>query len=200
MEQWEIGRSTGICAVTGRELAEGEEYYTVLFEDGDTFRRADYTLDAWDGPPDQTYCYFKTRVPVREEKKTRLLVDDDVLVNFFIRLADETETARLQFRFVLALILMRKRLLKYEETRHEDQAEYWQMRLIGKHAAGGQHSVFNPHLTDEQIDDVAKQLGAILHGDAAIDDADQAPGADPGQPESAGQPEPTSSEDTAENA
>ena len=51
MDQWEIGRSTGVCAATGRELREGEEYYAVLFEEGESFRRADYTLEAWSGPP-----------------------------------------------------------------------------------------------------------------------------------------------------
>ena len=122
MERWEIERSGGVCAATGRELAEGEEHYAVLHEDGDSFRREDYCLEAWQGPPPTAFCFFKTRMPVKEKKK-RLLVDNDVLVNFFLRLAGEEKQSRVHFRFVLALILMRKRLLRYEETVREDDQD-----------------------------------------------------------------------------
>ena len=44
--------------------------------------------------------------------------------------AEETRPQRIAFRFVLALILMRKRLLKYEETQSEDGMEIWRMRTV----------------------------------------------------------------------
>ena len=68
----------------------------------------------------------------------------------------------MQFRFVLALILMRKRLLRYEQTLQEDGREYWQMRLLRDQTL---HRVQNPQLTDEQVAGVSAQLGSILHGD-----------------------------------
>ena len=161
MDKWEIARPSGVCSVTGRTLAEGEEYYGVLFEEGESFRRADYAIEAWTSPPQGAYCYFKSRVPARHKKK-RLFIDDELLVNFFLRLADETDESRLQFRFVLALILMRKRLLRYEQTLSESGREYWQMRLVREQSL---HRVLNPQLTDEQVAGLSAQLGAILHGD-----------------------------------
>ncbi|MCP4246634.1 MAG: hypothetical protein GY778_06265 [bacterium] len=172
MEPKEVVKSTGVCAATGRALAEGEEYYAVLFEEGDSFRRVDYTVESWTEPPPGAYCFFKARVPVRQEKqKQSLLIDDAMLVNFFCRLAEETEPVRLQFRFVLALILMRKRLLRYEQTVSDAGQEYWQMRLTREKSL---HRVLNPQLTDEQIEGVSQQLGAILRGDLA-DRLDQEP-------------------------
>jgi len=164
MDYTDIAKPTGVCTKTGRSLNEGEEYYAVLFEEGDTFRRADYAADAWTGPPEGAYCFFRTRVPARAPAKPSLLIDDDLLANFFCRLADETEPARLQFRFVLALILMRKRLLRYEQTLHDEGREYWQMRLVREQTT---HRVLNPQLTDDQITEVSGQLGAILRGDPA---------------------------------
>ena len=161
MDKWEIARPSGVCAVSGRALAEGEEYYGVLFEEGETFRRADYALECWTGPPEGAYCYFKSRIPPRNKKK-QVFIDDDLLINFFLRLADETDEGRLQFRFVLALILMRKRLLRYEQTEHADSREYWQMRLLREQSL---HRVLNPLLSDDQVASVSAQLGAILHGD-----------------------------------
>ncbi|MEE9295579.1 MAG: hypothetical protein V3W34_11540, partial [Phycisphaerae bacterium] len=106
VEKWQIDKAVGRCAKTGALIDEGEVYYAVLYEQGESFRREEYSVAAWEGLPQGAYCCFKTRMPVKEKKK-RLLVDDDVLVNFFRRLKDETRLVRLQFRFVLALILMR---------------------------------------------------------------------------------------------
>ncbi len=168
MDQWDIARSSGVCAATGKPLAEGEEHYAVLFEEGESFRREDYSLEAWNGPPPGAFCFFRTTVPVKERKK-RLLIDDDLLINFFTRLADERHESRLNFRFVLALILMRKRILKYEETQREAGGEYWHMRLVRDQSM---HRVLNPHLDESQIEQVSRELGVILHGDMGeFDDA-----------------------------
>ena len=160
-QQWQIGHATGCCATTGRRFEEGEAFYTVLFEDGESFGRADYSVDVWKGPPEGAYCFFKTHVPVKEKRK-KLLVDDELLINFFRRLELETEPVRIRFRFVLALILMRKRLLRYEESAVEEGEEVWRMTLVCDRSA---HRVINPRLTDDQIDDVSQQLSAILHSD-----------------------------------
>ena len=163
-QQWQVETSTGKCVATGRHLEEGEEFYTVLFEEGETFRRADYSMEGWQGPPEGAYCHFKTRVPIKEKRK-KLLVDNEVLIGFFHRLVDETEPVRVQFRFVLALILMRKRLLKYDGSSREDSRETWQMTLTRDHST---HRVVNPHLTDTEIEGVSQQLSAILHGDMGV--------------------------------
>lgn len=160
-QDWQVGHSTGRCSVTNRELNEGEEFYAVLFEDGDSFRRVDYSLEGWSGPPEASYCHFKTRVPIREKKK-RLLVDDEVLMNFFLRLESEEDPARVRFRFVLALILMRKRLLRYENSEMVDDQEIWTMTTPKDHMT---HKLVNPRLTDDQIEDVSEQITGILHGD-----------------------------------
>lgn len=162
--EYEIAHHTGQCHVTGRKLAEGEPFYAVLIEAGDGFERRDYSLDAWPAEPPPCFSYWRSRVPRREEKKKRLLVDNDVIINLFQRLETEEEPVRQHFRFVLALILMRKRLLKYEDTVRRDGQEFWRMRLGSEEAV---HEVWNPRLNDEQIEAVSRQLGAILHGDAA---------------------------------
>ncbi|MCH7632853.1 MAG: hypothetical protein IIB59_06535 [Planctomycetes bacterium] len=160
-QQWEVESASGRCSVTGRPLQEGEEFYTVLFEVGESFRRADYSLEAWSGPPEEAFCHFKTRVPVKEQRK-KLLVDNELLIHFFQRLADETDPLRVQFRFVLALILMRKRLLRYDGSSVVDGVEIWKMLLASDRS---EYPVVNPRLTDDQIEGVSGQLSAVLHGD-----------------------------------
>jgi hypothetical protein len=171
-QQWDVKSASGVCGKSGRALAEGEEFYTVLFEEGESFRRADFAADAWEGPPDGCFCFFKSRTPVKEKKK-KLFVDTEMLIGFFRRLEDETEPVRVQFRFVLALLLMRKRLLRYESSAITDGLEVWEMVLTPDKSA---HRVVNPHLTDDQIENVSQQLSVILHSDMghwADQDADR---------------------------
>lgn len=162
-QQWEVERAHGVCAETGRAIVEGEEFFSALFEDGESFRRADYSVEGWSGPPTDSFCHFKSRVPVKEKRK-KLLVDNEMLVSFFVRLAEESELIRIQFRFVLALILMRKRILRYEGSSTNDGQEVWDMTLPRDHS---RHRVVNPRLSEEEVESVSKQLNTILHADMA---------------------------------
>ncbi len=96
-------------------------------------------------------------------------MDDHVLIDLFTRLGGQDDLAGLRFRFVLALLLMRKRILRYEgsETLSQerraalnlssDQAELWQMMLKGEAV-----EVINPVLTSDQISEVSEQISTIL--------------------------------------
>ena len=160
---WPIESPTGRCAATGRAFQEGEEYFSVLFEEGESFRRADYSLEAWHGPPDAAYCHFKSRVPIRKKQK-RWLADDEVLESFFLRLEGEQEPVRIQFRFVLALILMRKRRVRYEGSAVDNGTEWWTVTLMRDRST---HRVANPRLAADQLEEVSRQLSGILHSDVA---------------------------------
>jgi hypothetical protein len=128
------------------------------------------TLSAQNGTEKLTmFSFWKTLVPAAQQKK-KLLVDDSVLVDVFARMEGKTEPQEVRFRFVLALILMRKRLLRYEgvedaapdhpASTHPDAPEVW--RMIPRGAPDQVVHVINPHLTAEQITEVSGQLSAIL--------------------------------------
>jgi hypothetical protein len=163
MTDWEVQKGTGRCATTGREFAEGESFYAALFETAAGIERRDFSVDAWTGPPEGSFCHWRGRIAVRDRKKPTIAVDKTVLTQLFLRLEDESSEVKQQFRFVLGLLLMRKRLLKFEQTLSDGDREYWQMRLVGEQSL---HQVINPRLTDEQVDRLSTQLTAILSGDA----------------------------------
>jgi hypothetical protein len=107
------------------------------------------------------FCYWKTRLPHPNQKK-QIFVDDEMLLAFFERLGKETEQEKVNFRFVLALILMRKRRLKYDATRVEDAKEIWRLRIVSEKQIV---EVINPHLDEEQIEQLSSQIGQILQTD-----------------------------------
>ena len=161
MDQWDVQRSGGRCCGSNRELAPGEEYYAALVDADGSFTRADYSQEYWDAQHPEVFSFWKTRVPQPSEKG-RLFVDDRVLLDLFERLGNETEPLRVNFRFVLTLILMRKRLLKYEQTRHEADREIWLLRRSGTTDV---YEVVNPQLDEAQIQQVSDELSTILHAE-----------------------------------
>jgi len=161
MEQWDVQRGSGHCTGSNRQLLTGEEYYAALVECGGGFERRDYCCEYWEAHKPKVFSFWKTHIPESNQKK-KLFVDDAILWNFFERLADETEPVRVNFRFVLALILMRKRILKYEDTKRDEHQEIWQMRRVGEK---DMHEVINPRLNEHEIQEVAKELSAILRGE-----------------------------------
>jgi hypothetical protein len=158
MEEWEIDKPLGQCYGTGKRIEYGEEYFAALVETEEGLQRRDFCADYWRAEKPQVYCYWKTRLPEPDRKK-RIFVDDEMLMAFFERLAEETEPEKVDFRFVLALILMRKRRLKYDSTRTEEDREIWRLRMVGDKELV---EVINPHLNEEQIEQLTSQVGQIL--------------------------------------
>lgn len=161
MEEWPISKSLGQCYGTGKTIEPGQEYFAALVETQDGLQRRDFCLDYWEQNSPAVFCFWKTRRPRPDEKK-QVFVDDDMLWTFFERLAEETEQERVEFRFVLALILMRKRKLKYDSSRSEDGNEIWRLRVVG---VNDFVDVVNPHLDQEQVEQLSSQLGQILQTD-----------------------------------
>jgi len=161
MDEWEINKPLGQCYGTGRKIEYGKEYFGALVETGEGLQRRDFCADYWEKEKPNVFCYWKTRLPHPNQKK-QIFVDDEMLLAFFERLGKETEQEKVNFRFVLALILMRKRRLKYDATRVEDAKEIWRLRIVAEKQIV---EVINPHLDEEQIEQLSSQIGQILQAD-----------------------------------
>ena len=110
---FDLQRPSRQCTVTGREFAPGETFYSALIPAGATVLRQDYSAEAWQGPPDDALGWWKSQVPAAEVKKNQW-VPNDAMLELFEELTDQPERA--DVRYVLALLLIRRRVLRLEET------------------------------------------------------------------------------------
>jgi len=161
MEQWDINKPLGQCYGTGKKIEFGEDYFGALVETDEGLQRRDFSVDYWQKEKPQVFCYWKTKLPHPDQKK-QVFVDDDMLMAFFDRLAEETNPEKVNFRFVLAMILMRKRRLKYDSTKMQNGNEIWCLRIVGDKQIV---EVVNLHLNEEQIEQLSSQIGQILQTD-----------------------------------
>ncbi|HMC66167.1 MAG TPA: hypothetical protein VKI65_14620 [Gemmataceae bacterium] len=158
MTDYEIQTNTRRCAATGRELRPGERVYTVLVERDGRFIRQDYSSEAWQGTPANAFGFWAGVVPAEGERR-RLRVDDDLLIDCFERLEGESEPSRVNFRYVVALLLMRRRRLKFEEAATEGDQDVLYLRCPRTQS---KHRVVNPRLTDDEMNAVQEEVFKIL--------------------------------------
>ncbi len=155
----EIPSSIRVCAATGRELIPGERVYGVLFEEAGKFVRKDYAADAWCGPLPGAVAFWAGRIPTAKTAR-KPTFNDSLLLDCFDHLDGATEPNRLQFRYVVALLLMRRKKLKFEDAqRKPDGADV----LILRDGRTNQRlEVVDPRLTEEQIDAVQDEVFRVL--------------------------------------
>jgi len=120
MTDIEVQRCSRHCSVSGRRLEDGEEYFTELRSQGADLERVDYSVSAWTGPRDETISWWKSRVPTPETRRARW-APNDVLLEVFQDLLTRPEQA--DKCYVMALLLVRRRILRLEETEQSPQGE-----------------------------------------------------------------------------
>src|SRR5829696_3579163 len=158
---YDVPRPAGVCAASGRAIEPGEKFIAAVRETPTGLERLDVSPEAWSQFDRRDLLgFWQTTMPSPEQKPKKLFVDDEVLCTLFERLADTGEQAKLHFRFVLGLILMRKRIVLYETTREEEGRHVWVVRLRGRE---DRLDLVDPKLTEAQVAEVSQQLGDILH-------------------------------------
>jgi hypothetical protein len=157
---FDVPRPAGSCAVTGRKIEAGEKLFAAIRETPQGIERVDVSPEAWEAfDRSNLLAFWQTIMPAHEQKK-KVFVDDEVLCTLFERLADATETVKVNFRFVLGLILMRKRLVVYEGRKEEGGKGVWVVRMKGKEE---KLDLTDPKLDEQQVAEVSQQLGEILN-------------------------------------
>jgi len=158
-DDWHILRGEKTCVSCGRQFEENESYFSALFDRKTEFERLDYCANCWQGETPEMFSFWQTAVPPKEEKQ-RLLVDDDVLLDFFRRLEGATDELKVNFRYILGLVLMRRKILKFTDVRRTETGEVLVLDLTKEKTT---FEVVNPGLDEEKIARVTEEVGKILN-------------------------------------
>jgi len=158
---WTIQSRSGACAATGRHFAEGEFFYTLLFRERAGFRREDLCEEAWktrQADAEQPYSFWRAKFepppPAAPEALARETAED--LLRGYMTEQDE---AHANARYILALMLERKRLLKQVEAKEDIHGR----TLVYEHVKTGEVFVVpDPGLRLDQIEAVQNEVAGLL--------------------------------------
>ncbi|MEE8450371.1 MAG: hypothetical protein V3R99_00600 [Thermoguttaceae bacterium] len=115
---YEVQRCTRHCETSGRDLVPGESFYSVLVAEGAELRRYDYSLEVWQGPPPGTVGWWKSQIPDRNAQRKHW-APNDVILHFFDELGRQPD--KQDMRYVLSLLLVRRRVMRLEESETDEQ-------------------------------------------------------------------------------
>lgn len=161
MIDYDIAAPSRVCSATGRELKPGEPFMAVLLEEAGKFVRKDYAVEAWPGPPQGAIAFWSGKIPPVDRPR-KPSFNDDLLLEWFQHLAGNNEPNRQNIRYVVALLLMRRKRFKFEDVQRQGETDV----LILRDARNGtRYEIRDPRLNDEEIvavqDEVFQALGWV---------------------------------------
>jgi hypothetical protein len=161
-QDWMMPRRAEGCLRCQHAFNVGEVFQTVLYETSEGYGRRDYCLGC---PPEETPAplgRWKTRRPEPSAKKAHTF-DRDAVLAFFERLTDSDDLRRRQLRFVLALLLWRKKALRLDATDATPTEEVWEFSVPRSDAM---YRLVRPELDEDQLEQLSAQLEQLLAGGA----------------------------------
>ena len=158
--EWDIKGRGEKCAVTGRLFQDGEYFYTLLFHDKEGFRRMDLSEEAWQQRNDnvQPFSFWRSKFeppPLVEPEALAKETAEDLLRRYM----GEDHTQHANARYILGLMLERKRVLKQIDAKDDGNGRI----LIYEHVKTGEVFVIpDPGLRLDQLESVQNEVAALL--------------------------------------
>ncbi|MCC9603042.1 hypothetical protein LOC67_21040 [Stieleria sp. JC731] len=129
LEEYKVNRSTRQCFDQKRPLKEGEWYYSVVIGDDKGYQRRDYSAEAWESPPEGAVGFWKCQMPLNGERKM-VLAPREVLIDLLRQMESDADQAKL--RFLLALMLLRRRFVRVIDsaTPASDELKFMNLEVV----------------------------------------------------------------------
>ena len=160
LSEWQIKSRAHSCARTQAPFADGEVIYTLLFRDDSGFRREDISEAAWHSRQEtvQPFSLWKSVYETPRPAPPEPLPKESVEVHLR-QLIQEDQPEKINARYILALMLERKKTLKQVDVRETGDERI----LIYEHAKTGEvFLILDPRLRLDQLDTVQNEVYASL--------------------------------------
>ena len=165
MSDWKIRRLRGECAKCERPFeTDGERILTQVRLEGDALIREDYHPECWEEPVDAIF-WWATRFAVKA--KSTLALDFELIEKLFFQLEDRSEEKIRELRYLLCLMLMRKRRLKLVKVQRGKEGE---AMLVRQPRRKQEWRVFVYDFEPERIEVLRGELSSLLDGDLGAGD------------------------------
>jgi hypothetical protein len=160
LSEWEIKARGRHCARTQEAFDDGATIYTLLFRDRAGFRREDISEKAWQQIKEgvEPFSFWKSKFhappPAAPEPMPKESIEE-----LLRTLVSEDQPEHLNARYVLAILLERKKTLKQVDIREGEEGKF----LIYEHVKTGEAFIIpDPRLRLDQLDSVQQEIYSLL--------------------------------------
>jgi hypothetical protein len=163
LQNWHIRSRAHACAQTEVPFEDGQPMITAIYFDADTggYLRRDVSLDAWEKELSERtpYSYWKTTFQkhVTEEKPD--IASKESALALLQRLIEEEESHTEAARYILAVMLERKRQLTETAVKHTEDGI---MRFYENKKTGDLYLIRDPELHLHELEQVQDEVATLL--------------------------------------
>lgn len=160
--EWNMPRHADCCAGCEQPLAVGTPFRAYLYDGPEGYVRRDYCLRCT--PPDDPapLAAWQTRRSPAPAAKPAMRFDREAIYALFEQLGDTEEPRQVQLRFLLALLLWRKKVIQFERSGEWKGREVWEFRTTRTDTT---HRVERPALAEAELESLSDQLESLLTGE-----------------------------------
>lgn len=160
MTEWDIQPRASACTVCAKAFADKQTYHTLLDQATESYSRRDLCADCYAGATRNTVIsqwQGKYRVPPPPAPEAIQKDTAETLLRKLVESSDPTQSGP---RYILAVMLERKRILKHRDTIRDEQGNEL---LVYEHAQSGESFTLpDPHLRLDQLEEVQRQVAELL--------------------------------------
>jgi hypothetical protein len=158
--EWPIKHRADVCARTQRPFQPGEQFYTLLFREGEGFRREDLSEEAWAQRNEniRPFSFWKTRYEPPPAAPAEALAKESA-EELLRRLLAQNDPVNANASYVLAVMLERKRVLKQVKTEQTEDRPV----LVYEHAKSGDVFIVpDARLRLDELEHVQHEVSQLL--------------------------------------
>jgi hypothetical protein len=161
-QEWSIQARGVACSVTGIPFEAGQYFHTLLFDDKTVLRREDLSEESYKQRPDdapQPFSHWRSKFEPSPPKAPEALgkqTAEDLLRKYMA----DPNPGLANVRYILALMLERKRQLKELEVRKNEDGSLTRIYHHGK--SGEAFVIPDPGLKLSQVAEVQAEVAALL--------------------------------------
>ncbi len=168
-EPWSIKSRARECVESGNAFQSGQKIRAAIFPDPESsgYLRKDYTIEAWEnreGEENPFSCWLTTYEPPVTEEKAEDVVEDDP-ETLLKRLVDEEEEHTENARYILAVMLERKKLLRETDTQEIPSGI---LRIYEHRKSGDVYIIKDPQISLTDVDRVQEEVRQLLDPSATV--------------------------------
>ena len=162
-EPWSIKSRAHACSITEQKFEDGERFYTVLFPDPESsgYLRKDFSEEAWeqrDESDEKPFSFWNSiyQAPTKEES---VEVTEESPEDLLRRLVEEDESHTENVRYILAVMLERKKLLVEADSQTTPTGV---IRIYEHRKTGDVFIVKDPNIPLSEIESVQQEIVDLL--------------------------------------
>ena len=126
INSWNIRPRSNRCCVTDREFDNDEIFYTAIFFNNETnsYERSDFSVQAWEEKSQSNdekilFSFWRSKFEKEEPAIEKEAVEKESAEVMLRRLIDENDPSSENARYILAVMLERKKILTPVDVKNE---------------------------------------------------------------------------------